>query len=179
MVRYWTFHWQFRFWRNDINTEFEPLDSSGSNNFVKRGVLVGDVVYVVSLSGGQLYLGGRMTVKQIVSRTEAVSIFRTQNLYHADEWVIDKDPSGTPLNLHRRLAPEITRQIRCVMADGSERGLFFVSDTHLDVQATRGIRQLTPESAELLDRIITFTDATPRTGRLVTVTEAMLTTARQ
>jgi hypothetical protein len=100
-------------------------------------------------------------------------------LYDADEWVIDEDRSGTPLHLHRRLAPEVTRQIRCIMADGSERGLLFVDQDTLDVQATRGVRQLAPESAGLLDRIIAVTEAMPRTGRLITVTEAMLSAVRQ
>lgn len=63
MTRFWTCHWQFRYWRPDINREGQPVCSSGSNSFVRRGVSVGDVVYVISLSGGQLYLGGRMMVR--------------------------------------------------------------------------------------------------------------------
>jgi hypothetical protein len=179
MARYWTCHWQSRLWRDDINAEFDPIDGSGSNQFRKRGVAPGDVVYIVSLSGGRLYLGGRMPVRRIVSRPEAVRIFGTDNLYEADEWVIDEERSGTPLHLHRRLAPEVTRQIRCIMADGSERGLCFVDQDNLDGQATRGIRRLAPESAELFDRIIAVTDAMPRTGRLITVTEAMLHAVRR
>lgn len=179
MVRYWTCHWQFRLWRDDINREFELIDGSGSNKFRERGVTPGDFVYIVSLSDGHLYLGGRMPVKRIVSRVEAVRILGTENLYDADEWVIDEDRSGTPLHLHRRLAPEVTRQIQCIMADGSERGLFFVDEDNLDVQATRGVRQLTPESAELFDRIIAVTDAMPRAGRLITVTSSMLSAVRQ
>jgi hypothetical protein len=179
MVRYWTCHWQFRLWRDDVNTEFEPIDGSGSNKFGERGVAPGDFVYIVSLSAGHLYLGGRMPVKRIVSRDEAIRIFGTDNLYDNDEWVVDEDKSGTPLHLHRRLAPAVTKQIVCIMADGSERGLCFVDESNLDNQATRGVRQLTPESAELLDRIIAVTDAMPRSGRLITVTESMLSAVRR
>lgn len=115
-----------------------------------------------------------MTAERIVTRAEAVSIGKSDSLYDAEQWVVDEEKSGTPLNLHRRLAPEITRQIRCIMADGSERGLFFVSDTQLDVQATRGVRELTAESAELLDRIIALTDILPQGAGVVTVSDDML-----
>jgi hypothetical protein len=174
MPGYWTCHWQYRFWRDDVNTEFEPIGRSGSNSFRKRGVSPGDTVYVISVNGGQLYLGGRMVVGRIVDRTEAVRISGNENLYDAAEWVINEERSGSPLNLHRRLAPELTRQITCIVADGSERGLFFSTETHLDSQTTRGIRRLTPESAQLLDRIVGLTDAMPRADELVTVNSEML-----
>lgn len=176
--RFWTCHWQFRYWRPDVNSEGQPIRGSGGNRYTTRGIRggCGHRAYIVSLSNGQLYLGGRMTVSRIVSRDEAVLIRGTDMLYPADEWLIDDTAEGgTLLHLNRRLAPEVTRQIVCIMADGDERGLFFVDDDNLDVQATRGVRELTAESTDLLDRIIAITDAMPRTGRLLTVTEAMLT----
>jgi hypothetical protein len=60
--------------------------------------------------------------------------------------------------------------------NSGSKGLFFTSDTHLDNQATRGIRELTPESAVLLDRIIEVTDRLPRTGQMLTVTEDIVGT---
>ena len=80
MVRYWTCHWQNRFWRGDVNTENTPCRSSGSNSFRKRGVSPGGIAYIISLADGQLLLGGRMTVKKIVSRDEAVRFLRNENL---------------------------------------------------------------------------------------------------
>jgi hypothetical protein len=111
----------------------------------------------------------RMTVKQIVSRAEAIRIRNNENLYDADEWTIDDEEAGTPLNLHRRLAPEVSRQLRFVSPKTEPKGLFFVSESRLDVQATRGVRELTPESAALLDRIIELTDRIPRSDQLITV----------
>jgi hypothetical protein len=180
--RFWTCHWQFRYWQPEVNTEGQPIRGSGGNRYTTRGIRggCGHRAYIVSLSDGHLYLGGRMCVSRIVSRDEAVQIRGTDQLYPADEWLIDDTPEGgTPLHLNRRLAPEVTRQIVCIMADGDERGLFFVDDEHLDVQATRGVRELTADSAELLDRIIALTDAMTRTGRLLTVTDPMLSGVRQ
>lgn len=181
MARFWACHWQFRYWRPDINREGQPIRGSGGNRYTSRGIVGGrgHSAYIVSIHDGQLYLGGRMTVSRIVSRDEAVRIRGTDQLYPADEWLIDDTAEGgTLLHLRRRLAPAVTRQIRCIMASGEERGLCFVSDAHLDKQATRGVRELTIESAELLDRIIAVTDAMPRTGELVTVTDEMLGAVR-
>ncbi len=175
--RFWTCHWQFRYWRTDVNRENQPIRGSGGNRYTSRGIRggCGHSAYIVSMSAGHLYLGGRMCVSRIVSRAEAVRIRGTDQLYPADEWLIDDTPEGgTPLHLLRRLAPDVTREIVCIMADGDERGLFFMDDDNLDVQATRGVRELTAASAELLDRIIAITDAMPRDGQLLTVTSAML-----
>jgi hypothetical protein len=177
MDRYWTCHWQFRYWRPDVNREGMPIRSSGSNSFQKRGVSKGNSVYVVSLSGGQLYLGGRMIVKDIVPRHVAVRLWGSDNLYDADEWIVDPDEQGTPLHLHRRLAPALTKRLRFESKAGPKEP-FFISDTELDNQATRGVRELTRESAALLDRVIEVTDRLPRSRRDVTVTDEMLGDAR-
>ena len=169
-VRFWTCHWQFRYWRADINQEWAPLRSSGSNSFHKRGVSVGDTVYIISLSEGQLYLGGRMVVQRIVSRAEAVRLLNSDNLYDAE---VDAEESGTLLHLHRRLAPALTKQLRFVSSAGPKRPLF-VSQTELDNQTTRGVREITAESAALLDRIIDATDGLRRAGQLITVTEKLI-----
>jgi len=177
MTRFWTCHWQFRFWRPDINTEGQPVTASGSNSFRKRGVSVGDSVYIISLSAGQLYIGGRMAVKQIVSRQEALTLLNRDNLYDAREWIVDPEESGTLLHLHRRLSPALTRQLRFVSGPNKKEPCF-VSDTDLDNQATRGVRQISLESATLLDRIIDVSDRLPKTGQIITVTEDMLRDAK-
>lgn len=173
MTRFWTCHWQFRYWRPDINREGQPICSCGSNTFTKRGVSVGDIVYVISLSKGQLYLGGRMTVKRVVSRRQALHLLRNDNLYDAREWIVDPDQTGTPLHLHRRLSPVLTKQLRFRSRKGPQEPCF-ISDTDLDNQATRGVRELTRESAKLLDGIIDATDRLPESNRLLTVTQDMI-----
>lgn len=178
--RFFTCHWQNRYWNTDSNPEGAPLRASGSNRFTQRGARAGKghVVYVITLSAGQLYLGGRMRVSQIVSREEAVRITGSDRLYPAAEWVID-DEGGTPLHLHRRLAPAVTRRLRCIMANGDLRGLCFVDDDNLDVQATRGVRELTESTAKFLDQIISLTDAMQNNGEVLTVTPEMLQSVTQ
>lgn len=179
MTRYWTTHWRYIYWRPDANDEGRPIYSSGSNSYRKRGVSVNDKVYIVSLAEGQLYLGGRMTVKQIMSREEAIRSFRDSNLYDATEWIIDPDKSGTLLSLRRRLAPDLSRSLRFVSPRSAPKPLFFNPGTdHLYCQATRGVRELTPESAAALDSIIEITDRLPRSNQIITVTKKHLQEGR-
>ena len=175
MTRFWTCHWQFRYWRPDVNREGGPVHSSGSNLFSKRGVQPGDIVYIISLSGGQLYLGGRMTVKQILSRSEVARLWNRDmdSMYDAAEWIVDPEDKGTLLHLHRRLCPALTKQIR-FQTKTEIKEPFFVTETELDNQATRGVRELTAESAAFLDRIIEITDRWPKSDQLITVTEEQL-----
>jgi hypothetical protein len=172
--RFWTCHWQNRFWHDDVNPEHKRIWSSAGNNFRKRGVSPGDAAYIVSLSDGQLLLGGKMTVKQILSRREMMKLRGSADIYEADEYLTGIEGSGTPLNLHRRLSPAVTKLLRFETKAG-QKGPCFASDGRLDNQATRGVRELTPESAALFDRIIEMTDRLPRTGKLVTVTPKQLT----
>jgi hypothetical protein len=173
MKRFWTCYWQNCTWRPDVNAEYEPTRSSLSDTFRKHGVSVGDVAYIVSLIDGQLFLGGRITVSRIVSRARAVRILGHSNLWRAKECIID-DEGGSIFNLHRRLAPALTRQLHFLSPKHGPIGLRFVSNTNLDVQTARGVRELTPESAALLERIIAITDRLPRSEKVITVTEEML-----
>lgn len=175
MSRFWTCHWQFRYWNPDHNFEGEPVRRSWSNQFSKRGVQPGDMAYIISLSEGQLYLGGRMTVKQVLSRDEYARIREdVDSAYLADECIFDPDgATGTLLHLSRRLSPDLTKQIQFQFKAGP-RGPKFVKENVLDNQATRGIRELTRESAAFLDRIIEITDQWPKSDQLITVTEELL-----
>lgn len=151
--RYWTSYWRERNWA--ANVEYEPVVASGSDSFRERGVSVGDAMYIVSQHSGQLLLGGRMTVGRIVSRDQAVRIRKNNDLYDASEWAIGEQGSGTPLDQHRQLAPEITRQLRFISGTSAmTKALLLVNDRDLDRQTIRGVRELTAESASLLDEII-------------------------
>ena len=176
MPRFWTCHWQSKYWRDFVNTEHTPITSSGSNLFTRRGVSPGDKVYIVTIIERQLFLGGRMTVREIVSRDQAVRALKRNTLFPANDWILGDKKQGTPLVLNRRLAPELARQLRFVSKGSKPNGLFFIdaAKTNLDVQSTRGVRELTANSAELLERIIGATDRLKDSGVLITATEELL-----
>ena len=106
MSRFFTCHWRSSLWRPDVNPE-EPIRPAGSSKFTERGVVGGrgHAVYIVSVTDGQFYLGGRMCVSRVVSRGEAVRFTGNHALYDADEWVIDETRNGgTRMHLRRRCA---------------------------------------------------------------------------
>ena len=117
-----------------------------------------------------------MTVREIVSRDQAVRALKRNTLFPANEWILGDKKQGTPLVLNRRLAAELARQLRFVSKGSEPNGLFFIdaAKTNLDVQSTRGVRELTANSAELLDRIIGATDRLKDSGVLITATEELL-----
>jgi hypothetical protein len=173
-MNYWICHWQNRYWKTEVNPEGKPLRSSGSNMFSKRRVSTGDAVYIVSIRDGMLLVGGRMIVGEIVPRAEAVRRNSDDGLYDFAEWIVAQRGSGTRLDLHRELDPALTRKLH-VLAPGSvAKGLRFITETRLDGQTTRGIRQLTPESAILLDRVIEITDCGPIPPSIRRITEQTL-----
>ena len=174
MARYWLNHWRHRNWRNDINREHEPVHHAASNTFRRQGVSPGDMVYIVSMANGRLLLGGRMKVNWIGPRDEAIGIMHTDDLHKATDHVIGEKIDGTPLNLHRELAPSLCRRLRVLSPNGNPQSLSFVDSTHLSTRATGRVRELTPDSAALLDLAIEVTDRLPRSDQLITVTEELI-----
>lgn len=170
--KYWTAHWQNSLWNPIANLEGRPIQASGSGVLKTRGVAPGDVLYIISLSEGQLFLGGRMVVTDIVSRHVACKLLGRDSLFETDRWAINMG-GGSPLHLHRRLAPDVSKKLRFMRTNG-ERGLTFIDDNRLDNQATRGISRLTDESARLLDLIIDQTDSMPRTKDVLTVSTELI-----
>jgi hypothetical protein len=172
-MSYWICHWRNRYWKHEINPEGKLLSSSGSNMLSKRNVKAKDIVYVVSILDGILLLGGRMTVTEIVPRAELVRRRQDDAFYDAAEWAI-AEPPGTRLDLHRALDADLTARLRFISSESQPKPPCFRADRKLDGQTTRGVRELTRESAELLDRIITITDRAPLSTSMRLLTEELL-----
>jgi hypothetical protein len=181
LPRFWTSYWKVSNW--EVNPEFKALWLSGSELFKGKGLSRGDFVYVISQKSGQLLLGGRMRVARIVPRDEVLRDPRAvqkgkkiENLYKANTWVVGEEGSGTPLKHHRRLTADVARLIRFVSPTADR----FVSDKRdqLDPQTTRNVRELTSESASLLDEIIAITDHPSNLRKSILVDERFLFEAR-
>jgi hypothetical protein len=82
----------------------------------------------------------RSTSIQVSFHPKAVRRRNRTDLYDAPEWLVGKKGTGSPLNLHRMLAPDLTRDLRFISPD-SEKGLQFKKNTSdLDEQTLRGVR---------------------------------------
>lgn len=113
-------------------------------------------------------------MSRVVSRQEAVRVLGDIGLYdEAREWALGDVAHGTPLNLYRALDPIVSRRLRFRAYGEKPKGLFFKTHGRLSEQALRGVRQLRPDSADLLEQIIARTDQWPR-KRQVRLVRAML-----
>lgn len=73
--------------------------------------------------------------------------------WEADEHVIAVDGSASTQSSKRVIPIDVLRQLRFESPSGIT-ALKWVSDTRLDQQTFRGVRRLTPESADLLESLI-------------------------
>jgi hypothetical protein len=153
MPRYFTHYWKNGTWYSNQGYEGEPCNHLAGNMFRKRNVAREDFIYVVTVQEGQLFLGGRMQIDEIISRDRAIELLGTDDLWEAEEQVIAIPGTGTPMRLDRIVPVETVRQLRCVTGKGEE-GLYFRTPTELDGQTLRGVRELTAESARILDALI-------------------------
>ncbi len=130
-----------------------PTDKAAGNNFKKRGVDDGDVIYIVAVRKGRVYLIGRMRVKVLRERN------KNDGELWPGRWIIDGE-DGTPLRFKRILSAEVLGELQFTTKEGVIRCLSIDPDGLLSAgnqQAIRSVRQITSDSAILLDTEVTET----------------------
>ncbi|MBP8252314.1 MAG: hypothetical protein KAX40_08100 [Herpetosiphon sp.] len=140
-------------WNWDRRNADSPIRHLASSLFEQRGVLPGDHVYVVTIFRGVLYVLGKMIVGMVGDRDDAAAMLgcAPEELWDTTDHIIAEQATSKQFDL---VVPhEITERLRFVSGD-STKGLFFRDNGFLDGQTLRGVRQLTPESATLLDALL-------------------------
>ena len=139
------------YWKNDTwddEAESDRLRHTASNEFRAREVGQGDRVYITTIRDGQLYVGARLTVKSVVTRTQAQRILGDRDVWRAKDHIIAT--RNEPFQATRLVPTGTARQLRFV--NGGR--LKFRSGTKLDNQTLRAVRELTPASSRLLDAVL-------------------------
>jgi len=108
-------------------------------------------VYAVTVSDGMLHVLGRLEVRQLCSAEEAAEALGTEDLWDADEHLVAKRGTATRTTTTCAVPSEIARKLRLVAVGGRKRAPRFSSRGKLDPQTFRGIRELTQNSAAILD----------------------------
>jgi hypothetical protein len=147
MARAFTQYFKNTTWKNIGDS----LVHTASNVFRKHGVKRGDRIFIVTNITGAMYLGCVLTVDKAVGQSQARAIFR-KKVWEAADHVLARD--AQPFHRNLRVPQKAVRALRF---DGNT-SLVFKSDGKLDQQTLRGVRQLTPESAEMLGALLTSTD---------------------
>jgi hypothetical protein len=153
MARYFTHYWT----RDNcdhymtVGEEGLPLDHTAGSQFTRRGVEVGDFVYVVTRRQGKLFLIGKLQIGELVFSDKEAENRIGYEPWSAPEHLIAQ--SCTPMRLYRQVPLDVARSLRFISSKGV-RPLKFTSKTDLDPQTLRTVRQLTHSSAALLDELL-------------------------
>lgn len=156
MPRYFTHYWKNSTYSGyrEAGLDGSLLDFIVSNLFSERGVSSGDVVYIVSVFQGTLCLVGKLLASGIWTPEAAAAVLNLtpEDLYDGADVIIAN--AATPMNYSHQVPEGITAQLRFVPPSGEPIPLAFVSSGRLDTQTLRGVRELTPDSARLLDSLL-------------------------
>jgi YD repeat-containing protein len=153
-MRYWV-----HYWRNQtvLDAEIEPaelrahqLDHTAGNNFRRRGLAPGDVIYIATVFAGTLALVGSLSVAEVVDQPEAERILDQGPLWDASDHVIASMSTGW---INKRLTLAQARRVRVINARGAETRLMIDSNGRLSRQTLRGFREVTIKTARMFDTI--------------------------
>ncbi len=149
MPRYFTHYWTNQTWDEAQAREQELLDHTASNIFRKRGIQADDYVYVVTVRVGLLYLLGVMLVGEVCAVDTAAKRLNTSvaELWDATDHLIAQQ--ATPMNFNQPIPDQVARVLR-FKSGADQKPLFFRPNGHIDQQTLRGVRELTPASAQQL-----------------------------
>lgn len=150
--RYFTHYWNKDAWENARSSGEEGIPYAFSNQFRKRGVAPGDYIYVLTVIAGDLFLGGRMEVGQILDQAEAERR-RGEKLSDGADHAFALKDSHTKMMFDRKVPKHVVRKLVSV-TEGKKSVLVFGEDGKLDQQTLRVVRELTLGSAQLLDEFI-------------------------
>jgi len=147
MTRYFTAYWKNDSWTRELQRG-ATLNHTAANNFRSKGVAPGDVVYIVTVLKGELYVGGKIVVERVVSQKQAEEAILGENLWNAVDHLIAVPGATAPL---RPIQASSSVARRILFTTG--KGLLYRKGK-IDEQTLRGVRELTPESAGLLNEVI-------------------------
>ena len=160
-MRYFTHYWSSkRIKKKKFMQERKgkPLVRTAGKRFHSRNVKRGDFIYVVTAKEGIMYLIARMQVGDIVTKAEAESRFPEDVVWDAEEQVIAFEGTSTAQTFDRSVPTKLVRQLRFVLASGDRTPLVMYKNGLLDKQTLRNVRELSEESAKLLETIIHDTE---------------------
>jgi hypothetical protein len=161
MARAFTYGWRFREARR--HRIGAPIGIAYGSQFARRGVCPDDLIYLVSVHRGEMYLLGKILLDEVSYCAEEYLKQVGADPLPALEYVIAH--AGTPARLVR-VPHEVACRLR-FQRRGQVIGLTFREGGAVDPQSLRGVRRLSAASAAALDKLLpaTMVRADPRAGR--------------
>lgn len=155
MPGFYTHYWTNETWEEmrELSGKKDLLMHTASNMFCERHVESGDIVYVVTVIKGKLYLLGKMQVVEVCTRERAAELLGDdpENLWEANDHIVAE--SATTMNFDNRVPDDVVISLR--FASGTKVvPLKFKSPGIIDQQTLRGVRELSSLSATKLDSLL-------------------------
>lgn len=126
---------------------------TAGEQFRRRGVKVGDFIYVATVVKGRLFLAGRMQVCRILSQRETEAYLKDKNIWKASIHLVAKSNAATPIRLNRIVPLAVVERLRFISGKGIKQPVF-ESPGRLYTQTFRTLREMTPDSAAELDKLL-------------------------
>jgi hypothetical protein len=159
MPRYFTYYWMNKYCEPEEGEEQEEeyLTHVAGNRFLQRGVKPGDFIYVVTVKKGELYVLARMEVGEICDQYEAAHLLDCEpdQLWNAPDHLVAKPGTATRLYYDLWVPVDATERLRFTNGGkGTPQPLKYKAPGYLDNQTLRSVRELMPESAAELDKVL-------------------------
>ena len=155
MSRYFIHYWSNRTWRSvfDRLAEGTSLIHTAGEQFRRRRVKTGDFIYVVTVVRGRLFLTGRMQVYRVLSQREAETYLKDKNIWRASIHLVARSNSATPIRLNRIVPLAVVQRLRFISGKAVKQPVF-ESPGRLYTQTFRTLREMTPDSAAELNKLL-------------------------
>jgi hypothetical protein len=146
IARAFTHYWKNSTWKSHPGGD-DALGHTASNEFRVNKVRPGDRIFIVTNIKGVLHLGGVLLVDRIVGQREAERVFG-EKLWPAKDHAIGRGAQA----FYKGLAVPL-KTVKAIRFSGGKAPVFRKA-SQLDQQTLRGIRELTPESARLMEELL-------------------------
>lgn len=152
-MSFFTYLWkedQYDYFRENPKLKLEQSDS---NLFLKRDVRVGDFLYIIAIVKGRHHILGRMEISEIGPCERKISRLRKDSTTseYSDHAVAR---TATKFYFNKIIPIKVILQMRFVPKSGISKPPVFTKEGKPDPQTFRGVRQLMPASAQMLDGIL-------------------------
>jgi hypothetical protein len=150
--RYFTAYWTNEPW---LPHENQPLEHTAGGEFFDKGVTVGDVIYIVHYESREVFLGGRIRVGALLTQQEADEHFGHE-VWPASDHLLAQLGTEEFFKTDRVVPREVLHELKFVSGSGRDvlTGIKVDSDGAANQQTLRAVRELSPDSAAILDRLL-------------------------
>jgi hypothetical protein len=156
MTRYFTHFWPHELCEGHYLDGYSgaPLSFTAGSGFLAKHVTPGDYVYIISVHEGSLRLLGRFEVGRIMTSFEEAKQVFGPDVEEAAEYALPMEHSATGLHFTRGVDWQLAGELRFISLDDKPKPLKFAGHEKIDAGMLTGVREITPSSAALLDRLI-------------------------